>query len=407
MTPMPDSTRKGKRPTMSATIPTTDIDLYDEEVILHPHDVYRRLRDTAAAVWMDRYQVWAVTRYQDVYDALHDHESFASGHGVALNEPLNEKMRGSALVSDPPYHDHVRGVMGGPLTPKALRRHRAYFQELADGLVDRLLERGRFDGVLDFAQIFPLSVVPDLLGWPTEGREQFLDWASAGFQALGPMNERAMRDLPVLKGMWGFMAEIVQPGRLTPGSWGADLVTAAEKGELDQELLPALIGDYLVPSLDTTVSALSTMLWKLGENPRQWRQVREDPSLIPNVLNESIRYESPIRALSRYVTRDVELDGVRLERGSRALMVYASANRDERHWDGPDEFDVTRPNANSHVGFGHGIHGCVGQGLARLEGHALLEALVRKVERIEVGRPEWRVHNTIRAMTTLPVEFSA
>lgn len=392
---------------MSAPSLATDIDFYDEEVILDPYGVYRQLRDTAPAVWLDRYQAWAVTRYQDVYAALHDHDTFASGHGVALNDPLNEKMRGSALVSDPPYHDHVRGVMGGPLTPKALRRHREHFQGLADDLVDRLLERRRFDGVVDFAQIFPLSVVPDLLGWPTEGREQFLDWASAGFQALGPMNERAVRDLPTLKGMWGFMAEIVRPGRLRQGSWGADLVAAAEKGEVEQELLPALIGDYLVPSLDTTVSALSTMLWKLGENPDQWRRVREDRSLIPNVLNESIRYESPIRALSRYVTEDVELGGVRLERGSRALMVYASANRDERHWDTPDAFDVARANANSHVGFGHGIHGCVGQGLARLEGHSLLDALVRKVERIEVGQPEWRVHNTIRAMTTLPVEFSA
>lgn len=135
--------------------------------------------------------------------------------------------------------------------------------------------------------------------------------------------------------------------------------------------------------------------------------VREDPSLIPNVLNESIRYEAPIRALSRYVTEDTEIGGIPLARGSQALMVYASANRDERHWKDPDTFDVTRSNANTHVGFGHGIHGCVGQGLARLEGHSLLNALVRKVARIEVGQPTWRVHNTIRAMTTLPVEFSA
>lgn len=278
---------------MTTLAPSTDLDFYSEEVILNPYDTYRRLRDTAPAVWLERYQVWAVTRYDDVYAALHDHRTFASGYGVALNDPLNEKMKGSALVSDPPYHDHVRGVMGGPLTPRALRKHHDYFQERADALIDHLLELGRFDGVRDFAQIFPLSVVPDLLGWPAEGREHFLDWASAGFQALGPMNERALRDLPTLKGMWEYMAEIVRPGRLAPGSWGAALVEAAEKGEVDKQLLPALIGDYLVPSLDTTVSALSTMLWQLGENPDQWRMVREDPSLIPNVLNESIRYEAP------------------------------------------------------------------------------------------------------------------
>jgi hypothetical protein len=102
---------------MTTLAPSTDLDFYSEEVILNPYDTYRRLRDTAPAVWLERYQVWAVTRYDDVYAALHDHRTFASGYGVALNDPLNEKMKGSALVSDPPYHDHVRGVMGGPSPP--------------------------------------------------------------------------------------------------------------------------------------------------------------------------------------------------------------------------------------------------------------------------------------------------
>ena len=117
---------------------------------------------------------------------------------------------------------------------------------------------------------------------------------------------------------------------------------------------------------------------------------------------EVIRYDAPIRGLSRLLTADRELSGMTLPAGSRALMLYGSANRDERYWDAPDTFDVTRPNASSHVGFGHGIHGCVGQGLARLEGHALLNALADKVSVIEVGEPEYRVHNTIRAIATLP-----
>ncbi|TDC74469.1 cytochrome P450 [Streptomyces hainanensis] len=392
---------------MTPTIPRSDIDLWSEEVIQAPYAAYRELRDLGPAVWLERYQVYAVTRYDDVYEALHDHDAFASGAGVALNERLNQKMKGSALVSDPPYHDHVRGVMGGPLTPKALRAHREDFQRLADDLIDRLLERGDFDAVVDFAQLFPLSVVPDLLGWPTEGRENFLAWASAGFNALGPMNERAEADIPVLAGMWAFMAEIVQPGRLRAGSWGDDLVAAAQAGTVSKQLLPALIGDYLVPSLDTTVSSLTSAMLLLGRHPEQWRAVREDPALIPNALNEVIRLETPIRALARTVTRDRELSGTVLPAGSRALIVYASANRDERHWDEPETFDVTRANANTHVGFGHGIHGCVGQGLARLEGHALLTALAEKVETIDVGQPEYRVHNTIRAITTLPATLKA
>ncbi len=392
---------------MTLTFTSSDIDLWSEEVIRSPYETYRRLRDLGPAVWLEQYQAFVVARYQDVYDALHDHESFASGEGVALNEQLNQKMKGSALVSDPPYHDHVRRVMGKPLTPRALREYQDDFQRLADELVDRLLERGSFDAVVDFAQLFPLSVVPDLLGWPAEGRDDFLAWASAGFNALGPMNERARADIPVLAGMWAFMAEIVQPGRLRAGSWGADLVEAAGQGTVSRQLLPALIGDYLVPSLDTTISALTSAMLFLGRHPEQWQAIRADHSLIPNALNEVIRLETPIRALSRVLTRDRDLGGTVLPAGSRALMLYASANRDERYWDAPDEFDVKRPNANSHLGFGHGIHGCVGQGLARLEGHALLTALADKARTIEVGEPEYRVHNTIRAISALPATLKA
>ncbi|MFD9904250.1 cytochrome P450 [Streptomyces sp. NPDC059063] len=387
---------------ISSEVPRTDIDLWDEAVVLSPYEAYKELRDLGSAAWLERYGVFAVSRYQEVYESLHDHETFVSGSGVALNEQLNQKMKGSALVSDPPYHDHVRGVMAAPLTPKALRGHREKFQQLADDLVDRLLQRGSFDAVVDFAQLFPLSVVPDLLGWPTEGREHFLGWASAGFNTLGPMNDRAKADIPTLAGMWGWMSEIVQPGRLRPGSWGADLVAAAQAGTVSKQLLPALVGDYLVPSLDTTVSALSSAMLLLGRNPEQWRAIRDDHSLIPNALNEVIRYETPIRGLSRVVTRDYDMGGVLLPADSRVLMLYGSANRDERYWDSPDTFDITRPDAGTHVGFGHGIHGCLGQGLARLEGHALLTALADKVESIEVGEPSYRVHNTIRAISALP-----
>lgn len=391
----------------TVSAPRSDIDLYSDESVLSPYESYRELRDIGPAVWLAQYNVWAVSRYRDVYDALHDHETFSSGSGVALNEQLNQKMKGSALVSDPPYHDHVRSVQGRPLTPKALRQHRDLFERLADELVGTLVERGTFDAVTDFAQVFPLSVVPDLLGWPAEGRDDFLAWASAGFNTLGPMNERAIADIPTLKGMWEFMAELIKPGALRPGSWGADLVAAADAGTVPKELLPALIGDYLVPSLDTTISALSSAMWLFGNHPEQWKEIRADHSLIPNALNEVIRYEAPIRALSRLVTRDRDVSGVTLPAGSRALMLYGSANRDERYWTAPDEFDIHRGNANNHVGFGHGIHGCVGQGLARLEGHALLTALAKRVARIEVGEPTWRVHNTIRAMVTLPTTVTA
>jgi cytochrome P450 len=385
----------------------SDIDLYTEQSILAPYENYRVLRDLGPAVWLEQHNVWVMARYRDVYAALHDHETFSSGSGVALSDVINERMRGTTLASDPPYHDQIRGLINPPLTPKALRAHREMFQDRAHALVKELLDRGTFDAVTDFAQVFPTSLVPDLLGWPAQGRERFLAWASAAFNTIGPMNERSVAEVPAMKEMWEYIAEMAQPGRLREGSWGANLVTAAESGNIDKKLIPSMIGDYLVPSLDTTISALTSALWLLGTHPEQWQALRADRSLIPNAINEVIRYESPTRGFYRLVARDHDIDGTMLGAGQRLLLLYAAANRDERQFDRPDVFDITRANANDHLGFGHGIHGCVGQGLARLEATTLLTALAEQVGRIEVGEPTWRVNNHIRAIAGLPASLHA
>lgn len=385
----------------------TDIDPYGEESILAPYGDYRVLRDLGPAVWLARYDVWVMARYADVYAALHDHETFSSGSGVALSDAINERMRGTTLASDPPYHDQIRGLVSGPLTPKALRGYREMFAERATVLVDKLLGAGTFDAATDFAREFPASVVPDLLGWPEEGRERFLAWGSAAFNTIGPMNERSVADVPAMREIWQYIAEMAQPGRLREGSWGADLVAAAAAGNVDEKLVPSLIGDYLVPSLDTTIAALTSALWLLGTHPEQWQALRADRSLIPNAINEVIRYESPSRGFYRLLTRDHEVEGTVLEAGRRVLLLYGSANRDERQFDRPEVFDITRANAKDHVGFGHGLHGCVGQGLARLEATALLTALADRVGHIEVGEPAWRVNNHLRAIASLPAALHA
>jgi cytochrome P450 len=131
--------------------------------------------------------------------------------------------------------------------------------------------------------------------------------------------------------------------------------------------------------------------------------LQENPSLVSSAFNEIIRLESPLRGFTRYVAEDTELGGAPLSRGSRVLLLFGSANRDERFWQDPESFDIARPGAAQHVGFGHGIHACVGQALSRLEGQSLLEALIRHVDRIEVGEPTWRLHNTIRGIERMDV----
>jgi cytochrome P450 len=266
-----------------------------------------------------------------------------------------------------------------------------------------LVARGSFDAVTDLARALPLSIVPDFIGWPEEGREHLLDWAGANFDSFGPLNDRAADALPRCGEMAGFGAEIVRTGNVLPGSLGAGVLEARDRGEITTEQSMMLMLDYLAPSLDTTISAVGSAIWLLGNHPDQWDLLRADPSLIPNAVNEVVRYESPIRAFGRLTTRDVEIGGVLVPADSRVLVIYASANRDERQWDRPDEFDVTRGNAVAQLGFGYGEHGCAGQGLARMETQSLLEALARSVTRFTLGTPERALNNVIRSLASLPV----
>lgn len=163
--------------------------------------------------------------------------------------------------------------------------------------------------------------------------------------------------------------------------------------------------DYLAPSIDTTLSAIASALYLFAQHPDQWEALRADRGLLSNAINEVVRLESPLRAFGRQLARDTSIAGTDLPAGSRVLVMYASANRDESTWDDPTTFDITR-DASHQLGFGHGTHGCAGQGLARLEIRAVLGHLLDRVERIRLaGEPVWAVNNIIHRLEHLPLEL--
>jgi cytochrome P450 len=389
---------------MTQTVASTDVDLFAEEVIAEPYEVYRELRDMGPAVWMSKYDCWVFPRYKEVFAALRDDESFSSASGVSLNEIMNQAIVGSTLCSDSPEHDKLRRILGLRLTPRALKGHRDDFHARARALVDSLIEKESCDVVADFSSAFPLSVVPDLLGCPADGREHLLKWASAAFQAMGPMNPRTEAALPNLQEFIGYTTRLAKQEDLAPGSWGDQMLQEARAGEIEEHLLPPLLIDYLGPSIDTTISALSTAIWQFGRNPDQWTALRENRDLIGNVVNEAVRLEAPIRGFARLLTRDHEVAGQTLSQGDRVFVSYASANRDERRWDNPEVFDIRR-NTAGHLGFGTGVHTCIGNGLAKLEAEALFIALAERVTAFEVGEPVWGVHNILRGISSLPVRL--
>jgi cytochrome P450 len=387
---------------MSA-IPSYPHDIFADEVLLDPYEHYRALRDLGPVVWLEAHQMYVLPRYAEVRAALGNAAIFCSGHGVGLNDIINEAARGTTLASDGDVHEHLRHVIGQRLTPRALRSMQPAVEQIATDRVTQLVERGSFDAVTDLARALPLAIVPDLVGWPADGREHLLEWASAVFDLFGPLNARAQQAAPHVQAMVEFAIRTAAEGNLLPGSIGAAVIDSARRGELQPEQVPPLILDYLGPSLDTTISAIGNAVWLLAAHPEQWAVLKADPSLIPNAFNEIVRLETPIRAFSRVTTAATRIGEYDIDAGARLIVLYASANRDERRFDRADEFDVTRANASEHVGFGYGSHGCAGQGLARLEAHAVLQALIAQVDTIELVDPVRGLNNLICAWASLPV----
>ena len=384
-------------------IPGYEPDIFDEAAQLEPYGHYRALRELGPVVWLAAHDLYAFPRYAQVRAALSDPVTYRSGAGVGMNDVVNTVGLGTTLMSDGDLHDHLRGVVAGRLTPRALRPRKGAIEALAEEIVDKAVARGSFDAVVDLARALPLSFVPDLVGWPLGGREHLLEWASAAFDILGPLNERAQAALPGVQAMVEFAGRTAAAGDFIPGGLGAGLIDAAARGELEPAQVPNLVIDYIAPSLDTTISGIGSVLWLLGQHPERWAALRADRGLIPGALNEALRMESPIRSFTRVTTTDTVVADHLLPEGSRVLMMFASANRDERRWDRPEEFDITRADAAEHLAFSYGTHGCAGQGLARLESHAMLSALADRVESFEIGEPVRAVNNLIRSLASLPM----
>jgi cytochrome P450 len=363
------------------------------------------MRKRGPVVWLSRHRLYALPRFAECKAVLRDDQTFVSGKGVALNPFTNRLSQGTTLISDGAEHDRRRKLVAHRMLPRALRAISDNVDQLAADVVTAAVERGEVDGVNDVASALPHAVVPDLVGWPCDKRDKLLRWGAATFDVLGPLNKQAVKSTPASLQMLRFAKRVVRQRSVIEGSMAHELLIAADAGELSHAECAPLMIDYIAPSLDTTISAISSALYLFATHPEQWQTLKDDPSLINNAVNEVVRYEAPLRAFARHAQCDTELADVRIPAGARLLVLYASANRDEREWDDPDTFDIRR-DANRHLGFGQGAHACAGQSLARLETSAMLRALLERVERIELtAEPTWALNNIIRRHERMPLKL--
>ena len=392
--------------------PVLDVDPFDPDVLVDPYAFHQRMRDAGPVVFLERYGVWALARHAEVTEAMSDWETFSSAAGVGLADFRKEppwRPPSLLLEADPPAHTAVRKPMLHIMTPKATERLRPAFEAAAEEVVTELVDRGEFDAVTDLAEVYPIRVFADAVGLPEDGRHQLLRYAAMVFNAFGPRNalfEAAFADAaPVTE----WISAACRQEALAPGSLGAQLWEAVDRGEITADQAPLLVRSLLAAGLDTTIYGLGNAVFCLATNPEQYALLHADPGLARAAFEEALRYESPVQTFFRTTTRPVDIGGTEIPSGAKVLMFLGSANRDPRRWgDDADRYDLRRRTAG-HLAFGSGIHVCVGQFISRLEGELVLAALARRIPRLTLaGEPVPKPNNTLKGFAHLPlVAFKA
>lgn len=390
---------------MAAHIPVVNDDFFSSSALDDPYPLYRTVRDLAPVVSLEAHDIFAVGRYDDARMVLRSADMFTSSHGIGMNPVVNGGSQRITLTSEGEFHRTLRSIVMAPMMPRSLEELSARLEQIAAQLIDDLVERGSFDGVRDLAHHLPVTVVSHLVGLPEEGRQNMLKWSAAVFNVIGPLNERARQSVDSLLEMSMYAASLTRED-LAPDSWGSLVFRAADDGRINDQEAAGLFIDYLAPSLDTTIHAISHMINLLGTHPEQWEKVRHDPSLVIPAVEEVLRFEAPVRGFTRVATDDTELAGCQIREGARLWVLNGSANRDERKYQHPDVFDVTR-GASDHLAFGHGAHLCAGVHLARLEMRILLEAMRQRVATVEVTDRSISDNNILRGWASLETHFAA
>jgi len=392
---------------MATPIPVSHDDVFSPEAVRNARTVDDALREKASVVKLARENITIIARHQHVAEGLKDWQAFSST-SRPWHDP-NSVRPEILLTDDPPRHSAVRPVIASALSPRALAKMAQAFNADADVLVRQVAERNGeiIDAATTIARPFVYKVLPDLLGLPQEGRENMTAFGHMVWATLGPQNElfqEAMENVgPVIE----WVEQCCQRENLDPEGLGMQMFLAADRGEITHPEAKLLVGILLSAAADTTVMTLSTAMRAFSLFPEQFQALRREPSLARSAFEESLRWDSPSRMAGRITMREVIIDDYVIEKGERCGLLFAAANRDPRKWPEPDRFDIRR-DLRGHVGWGYGIHACVGRVLALLEADALLGALIKYIERFEpAGEPEPWMTTIGHGPARLPVRIHA
>jgi cytochrome P450 len=392
---------------------------------VNPYPFYARLR-SESPVYQTPVGSWVLSRYDDCAAALKDHERWSSdlrnnaSYQRALAEgrvdPSREALGATPpfLILDPPDHTRLRGLVSRAFTPKVVEGLRPHVQEIVDGLLDAVIAKGTFDVIADLAYPLPITVICQLLGVPPEDRTTFQQWSRELSRGLDPDDVLPPEAIEARRQAGNafadyFRARIAERRKQSADDLLSDLIAAEEAGDklTEAELVSNCIF-LLAAGHETTVNLLGNGTLALLRHPDQVALLRDDLSRARGTVEEVLRYDAPVQYASRIAMEEIELRGATIERGTQAVVLIGSANRDPEAFDGPDRFDITRVESR-HLAFGLGVHFCLGAPLARLEGEVAFATLARRLSGLHLltDAPEYKEHIVNRGLRALPVGFSA
>jgi pimeloyl-[acyl-carrier protein] synthase len=408
-------------PTSGGSKPEIALSLYhllDPEVLADPYPLYHRLRTEDPVHWDPFLHAWVVTRYVDVVRVLHDFSADRTptpkqltGMGLSHLNPIAAVMVKQMLFMDPPAHTRLRSLASSAFTPGRVEVLRSHIQDIADRLIDAVLDARQMDVIADFAAPLPAIVTAEMLGVPISDHIQLKIWSADFAEMLGNFQhnpDRVPRVLRSLEDMLEYFRGTIRELRVRPRegliNW---LLTAESNGDrLTEEEVIANAIVTMVGGQETTTNLIGNGLLTLLRNPEQMQWLRDNLSFIPSAVEELLRYESPSQHTGRMAPSDLELGNRKIQRRQAVIAVMGAANRDPERFPNPDRLDLTRTD-NRHVAFGWAAHFCFGASLARIEGQISFANILRRLPKIALqpGPLSWRPNLGLRGLIALPVTF--
>lgn len=385
-------------------------DPFDHDTHDNPYPIYRALRDEAPAYYNEKFGFWVLSRYDDCFAALRDFKTYCNRFGQTL-EPTAPGLLPILLLLDPPDHTRLRKVVSRVLTPERVAHLEQPIRELAIELLAPFKDKGHIDIIGDFSAKLPMAIIARLLQVPRADEDMLRGWTDDAVHRDDGVFKMPERGVQSCQKLFGYFHELIEDRKKHLDDSNDDLLSllirANQAGDISYDETLGFCFLLAIAGNETTTKLIGNVMYQLDAHPDQRKLLFDDLSLLPAAIEEVMRFDGPTQMQARTLTRDVELHGQTMREGDKVAILFVSANRDERHYKDAEVFDIRR-NPRDHLGFGGGIHACIGAALARLEVKVACEEIFKVMPDFAVEQAGLeRMHSpNVRGFTRVPLKFT-